>query len=291
MAVRHHSFWFMATLGLVLCASSAASADGRVGGYVYDDDNFFGYVDGMSDFDQIRNGLPLDGKYYCAVASATNVLVFASNNGYPDVGPGNIDWEPESTDGMGISEALSARSRNRAKHESITDFLADLGTDFGTAKGTPARNYVREMRSRLPESFDFDRVNAAKCNANEISLKDIASALSDEKLVIMTYGTYEENGAGRWVVGSAHTTVVTGVFSSSTGVRRLIYRDPNSTDAYDMQDEFSNTTRRDVESRTLSFKYDGDNCSKRVEVLNPYSEGDLMIVNEIFIVTANEGWE
>jgi hypothetical protein len=58
-----------------------------------------------------------------------------------------------------------------------------------------------------------------------------------------------------------------------------------------MQDEFSNTTRRDVESRTLSFKYDGDNCSKRVEVLNPYSEGDLMIVNEIFIVTANEGWE
>ena len=211
----------------------------------------------MPDFDQVRvetstrTGLRGDGKMFCGPTAATDVLAYIANHGYPDVGLGAGEWDPE-----GLSFRIA-----RYKYERVTNFLAEVGDVMNTdpdgdnEKGTGLESLADGIAEYLEDTgaFEVDYLESDDLP----SLNDIGETMLDGGLVILVRGKYKAQADGTYLRVGGHIMPVVGARRQM--IRRMVMvRDPapDDTDSPYAQSDFQTKTYQVTEAAVETDKGD-----------------------------------
>ncbi|MEM9066194.1 MAG: GC-type dockerin domain-anchored protein [Planctomycetota bacterium] len=211
-----------------LCAASMGTASvtsGNITGAYNNANNYSWYISGLTDFDQVRSGLPGNGGMYCVPTATMNNLAYAASHGYPGIGPGDVsyaDW----FDGSPASPFYAAATVN----------LASMGLLMGTSTsgGTGPSGWWNGINAWLPD----DQLDAGMFVANTAwspRAVNIGQIAHNGGLTAFCYGRYNfsvlTGGGGTLTGRSGGHCVTTRRISTTNGTNTdLWYRDPGSND-------------------------------------------------------------
>ena len=174
---------------------------------------------------------------FCGPTSAANVLTYIANHGYPEVGLGDGEWDP---DNLSFHE-------NRIKYERVTNFIAELGDEMDTdlvgdnSTGTNLKNLAEGIETYLEDTdaFDVDYLQPSDLPSHD----DIGNALLDGGLVILVRGRYTQESDGTYTRIGGHIMPVIGA-SRRISTRELTVRNPitDETESQTWQSDFADET-------------------------------------------------
>lgn len=165
-------------------------------------------ITGMTDFDQRRTTLPANGGMYCAPTSAMNIFGYAANHGFPEVSPGQGNWQ------------------SQANYPLATLFILVTGNYMGTdpTDGTSGGGSLAGVQTIInltakdklcvqaiyPNGSDFLRLHQL---AQQVALGGLVNfAYGRYSLVGNSGGTYELaiDGEGKLVRDGGHVITLDG---------------------------------------------------------------------------------
>ncbi|HMN96698.1 MAG TPA: hypothetical protein PKC43_09660 [Phycisphaerales bacterium] len=215
--------------GALACAPLDRSALGQQS-YWLGPGNYQYFVPGLTDFDQMRDGLnqflglqDYPGMMYCGPATGLNILAYLNANGYPDVLPNDaadIDWSAAANHGV-------ATERMQQLAEQMPCVCVE-----NALKGTWPDPFVNGLRSRIKAAGADLTVTAALSSANFSPTTDqLAVAGLNGSLIALIWQEYQVVGFTpnnyRIVVPTYHAHFVTASRIKRAGPFAAIWvRDP-----------------------------------------------------------------
>ncbi len=273
-------------------ALAAAIANANVVTAYWTNFNTYGYeIIQMPDLDQRRatmpgqEGLPGNGGMYCVPTSTMNMLCYAANHGFPDIGPGPGNYQSQS------------------KYATATANLKLMGVIMGTQPGSDGGTNGAGWDNGL----DFWIQYVSGDDANKLTythkyasgyyspkLPDLAFAAKNGALVSFAYGRYDIIGSydGLPIVDRDGGHVVTLAKAQATGGydHEMWIRDP----ADDAMNLFSQSpfglNYRTVEQRIV-YTDDDPNAWRLVShITNISSDSNWRIIDEYVALKPKAGY-
>lgn len=236
----------LTTTLLTTMIASTAAAD-VVTSYYHSSSNYGFELEGMPDFDQVRDSLAVDGDgdpggMYCVPTGLTNLLGYAGMHGFEDLMRGGADWEAQED------------------YDYVTTIIANMASLAGTtgtggtyhAPAYEAMSYF--LQCRTPGVFNVTEnlaTNTTGPTLRSISENNINGAISS-----LCYGIYDELGEDIWGRlalernGGHCVSFVRGYRNGSS--REIEYMDPDDNNNSSTQSNFG-AESYDVEA--VNFVY------------------------------------
>jgi len=233
-----------------------------------DNQNFDYEITHMPDLDQGRVpdpptawGLPNNGKQYCVPTSTMNMIMYIARHGHPQLAPGVMDWQAQST----------------YNHASVNILV--LGMKMGTSgtTGTTGNGWLAGAQAWFRDAnYDHFVVNHIYAvhgwSPTHVSL---TKAAIGGNLIAFAYGRYEtvDEISGFPVVerhGGHIVTLAKSSASSVTDSYDLWIRDPGDGGAGTTQSTFTNR-HLTVETHIVVTCTGGGTCASRVMSALNYS--------------------
>ncbi|MFN3200166.1 MAG: hypothetical protein ACE366_17340 [Bradymonadia bacterium] len=284
------------TLAALTFASTTAHADiTAVEGA--DGVSFLATVQGMTDLDQSRDPASWgperrQGAMYCGPTAGANVLNYFAREGFPEIDPGDVDLEPETTAGVTGRERTARLVGNALKVRLGDGLIADVADAMETdpVNGTDISGMVDGLRVMLPDDFTITREGQKECrnlgNYDITNPRKIFDHLEAGHIVIVRFGYYQPNAAGtRYTRQGGHWVVPTTIYRYQD-FRRLSWADSARDDGGRTG---SNTTQSSFVNETSEIEkvwVDTGDCGRnRWQVLSRTSNsGDPAFIEDMVVI-------
>lgn len=164
----------------------------------------------MPDFDQVRTGLPNNGKMYCVPTAAVNIMAYIARHGYPSISPGSHSyywW------------------MNQSAFPTATANLTAMGVLMGTDPfdGTGGNGAMNGINAWLPGSFLVYHTWASGLSSPRAS--NLGGHMLAGHLVISVVGWYNQDNYPAIARTGGHALTLTRVARSGNNIS-ISWRDP-----------------------------------------------------------------
>ena len=209
----------------------------------YDNDLHYSYhVTHMPDIDQVRSGLLGNGQMHCVPAASVNLLLYAANHGFEDLGPGPGNWQSQAT------------------YPPVTNFVSVMGNLMQTTfvagnpnanppipngGGTNGENADAGLSQWLAPYDSLVMSSHLTAPQYAVNLNNVAKSLIFGNIGAMSYGRYDVVGTGPGNIpivnrSSGHATTIVRAYRNGNDMQ-LWVRDPaDNNDSQFAQSQFTN---------------------------------------------------
>ncbi|MCA9286046.1 MAG: dockerin type I repeat-containing protein [Phycisphaerales bacterium] len=266
----------------------------------------------VPDQDQVRVGLPNEGKCYCVPTSTMNVLMYVANHGYPQVTPGPGDYSGYDTyyDVTALLEKLGAQANISPGGDDPDDpdCLGDAEGSGGECSTLACGGSLQNVYNALLNegwlgSAKDDLVFTARFldeNAPAVTFPNLAQLGLQGNVLVFCYGRYKPvggtpNGETIYKRSGGHCVTMNEAYASGAD-RWLFSRDPSQDDddvfgpspyvsnQYDVTDESIFVTEDPAGGQLLNW------WPKTLPGLNePYGDGKKRLVDGYLAVKPKTG--
>jgi len=215
----------------------------------------------VPDFDQRRNGLPLNGSVHCAPTSAINWMAYIANHGWSSLAPGPGDW------------------KQPALYDTATTNILGMGLLMNTSSiGSKMPNIVAGTKAWLSQSAvggGFVVVAQWDAGFTWTLFDDLAEQALLKRLVMVRIGWYYQQTStpGTYTRDGGHITCMTRALRDGPN-RILGMNDPGTADQdLDAQSPFTREDYVVVTQNITILPSTGSGIFRPTSRLNGYAPG------------------